>query len=255
VSGQASPRSATSVFMFNLHGAARACGQGRMDPRAGLDTGFFVGGEHVFVVPQGRAFPFFCVQVQEPPRFFLEEGIAGKYPATVLPRTNGILVQPPPDRTATDRRNPADLPCVSRKLACAPSRKRCVRGVRRLAGQRFNLHDHFWEEKTGDAPAVVALPSQRAAHRRSACATCKPLPGAYSAVCRSHRWRCPRRPSEPFRRAEQHNTATYTLTPCAQAPCAPRSPSQFYMGSFVAYGSSFLAASMPRSAFHVQSIC
>jgi hypothetical protein len=45
-------------------------------------------------------------------------------PAAVIPGTDGILVQPPPDRTAADGRNQASLTDLTGEIAGAPARQR-----------------------------------------------------------------------------------------------------------------------------------
>jgi hypothetical protein len=92
---------------------------------------------------------------------------------------------------------------------------------------------------------VAALPSRPAGHRRSVCATCKPLPGACPNVFRSHHYSAPEPPRAPFWRAEQENTATYISPPCARVRSSHLRSALSETDLNEAYSEPSFAANMP----------
>jgi len=67
----------------------RACG-------GGLNAGLFIGGDHEFIVLQWLFLPLAGIEIQYAAGFGSEVRVAGKYPAAVVPRPNGVFVQPAP---------------------------------------------------------------------------------------------------------------------------------------------------------------
>src|SRR5512136_739418 len=93
---QIGPGTTAGILMFDAGGLVRTWGQGRMLTNACLDAGFFVGTDHEFVGPEGLPLPLSRIQVEDAPGFGGEIGIARKYPAAMLPWSDGIFVQPTP---------------------------------------------------------------------------------------------------------------------------------------------------------------
>src|SRR5215813_6520939 len=91
------------VFVFNIGRAARRGRQGGMATAAGLDAGFLVGAEDVVLGPQGFALPQARIEVQNRASLVNEVGITRKNPVLVSPRFDGIRIENPPPRAATDR--------------------------------------------------------------------------------------------------------------------------------------------------------
>ncbi len=104
---QVSPGSATPVLMFDAHGPTGLASPGRMAAGSCLDAGLLIGGDHKLIVPQGLAAPKARVEVQNAARFQGKVRVARENPGSVLPGTDGIVVQPSPDRAAADRRHQA----------------------------------------------------------------------------------------------------------------------------------------------------
>src|SRR5262249_23547243 len=65
--------------------------------------GLLVGAEDVVLVPQGCALPHARIEVQNRASLVSEVGIARKNPVLVAPRFDGIRIENPPHRAATDR--------------------------------------------------------------------------------------------------------------------------------------------------------
>ena len=97
-SRQIGPRSPALVFMLHFHGVM---GTGLVRSRGcaapGLDAGLFIGREHKFILAQRLILPDSLIKVQEAAGFGGKIRIARKNPTAVLPRPNGVLVQPAPD--------------------------------------------------------------------------------------------------------------------------------------------------------------
>ncbi len=92
-----------------------------MDPFAGLDTGFLVGGEDILVGAEGLAVEESGVQVQHPAGFEPEVGVAGEDPGSVLP---GF------ERVAASQRRTVEADTEATTL-------------RRAASVARSGHDHF----------------------------------------------------------------------------------------------------------------
>ena len=70
-------------------------------------------------------------------------------PAAMLPRADGILVQPPPDGAVADARHQARLSRVLRHVSNAQPRQRQAQRCRQFAGERLDLNGQLWGEKPG----------------------------------------------------------------------------------------------------------
>jgi hypothetical protein len=121
--GEVGPGAAAIIFVFDLHGAAGAASMCRVLAPARLDAGLLIRGYDEFIILQRLIFPATGIQVQQPARLFGKLGITRENPAAVIPGTDGILVQPPPDRTAADGRNQASLTDLTGEIAGAPARQ------------------------------------------------------------------------------------------------------------------------------------
>jgi hypothetical protein len=73
-----------------------------MQPDASLNAGLFVGRKHVVVGSQCLAFPESLIEIEHPLGFWLKFRITGKDPTAMLPRANGILVEPSPNGPAAN---------------------------------------------------------------------------------------------------------------------------------------------------------
>jgi hypothetical protein len=115
------PRTYAAVFMLDPSGPRGSRRQGSMFADARLDTGVLVGADHELISFQPLPLPTPGVEIQNAASLARELGIAGKDPAAMLPRADGIVVQPAPHRLATDR---GDMPerRASRTMSAVLSR-------------------------------------------------------------------------------------------------------------------------------------
>jgi class 3 adenylate cyclase len=97
------PRAAASVLVLDSRGLSGARRRGRMFTEASLDAGLLVGADDELVGFQGLALPLAGVEIKDAPRLDGEVRIAREDPGAVLPRANGIFVEPAPHRLVADR--------------------------------------------------------------------------------------------------------------------------------------------------------
>lgn len=88
--------------MFDLHRQSRLGGQGFVKAAARLNAGFLVGGDDEFIVTKGLSCPDAFIEVQDTPGLERKVGIARENPGAVLPRPDGITVEPTPHGAVTD---------------------------------------------------------------------------------------------------------------------------------------------------------
>jgi len=96
-SGDVGPGSATAVFVFDAHRALRRGAQGGMLAPPGLDAGFLVGRDDKFIIFEGFTFPDARIQIEDSAGHDGERGVSGEDPTAVIPGTNGVFMEPPPD--------------------------------------------------------------------------------------------------------------------------------------------------------------
>ena len=129
-----------------------------MNAHSRLDAGLLVGGDDVLVLAQRLPLPASLVQVQDAPGLGLEVRIARKDPAAVLPRPNGVFVQPAPDGAVADARDQARALGVSRHIGHAESRQGQAKVGRQFAGKRLDLNRELWGERPEGDPGGPFLP-------------------------------------------------------------------------------------------------
>ena len=95
---RAGSRTFALVLMLDLHGLCWLRGQCRMQAATCLDAGLFVGRDDKFVFMQLLSLPLLLVEIQNPAGFEGKLRIAWKNPTAMLPGTNGVLMQPSPER-------------------------------------------------------------------------------------------------------------------------------------------------------------
>src|ERR1035438_7917411 len=104
-------------------------------------------------------------------------GIAWEDPATVVPRPNGVLMQPAPKRAATDGSHPARLTGLSGQIRGTPARQRQVVRGWKSASPSLDLHHQIRGKKSGDDPDESVLLSQRGVRQKTAYAKNRRLHG------------------------------------------------------------------------------
>src|SRR3990172_11274096 len=216
--GQVRPSAAAPIFMFDLHGQAGLRGQGRMPARTGLDAGLLVRRQNKLVLPKRSSLPPAFVQVQDAPCLFGELGVPGENPAAVLPRPDGILMEPTPDRRSADGGHQPGPAGLGSQLHRVPARQRHARLGGQFAGQGFNGDDDVWGKMRGDGPDAAVLPNPPDGAGRNAFAIGRRLLVVYPSVAQSHRWAGPRRSGESSWHAAPGNTATYICVRVRSVP-------------------------------------
>jgi len=96
-SSQVSPGSTPLVLVFDLHGQPGLRGQRGMTAGPGLNAGFFICRQNKLIRLQGLSCPDALVKVEDASRFEGKLGISRKDPTTMVPRSDGIFMEPAPD--------------------------------------------------------------------------------------------------------------------------------------------------------------
>ncbi len=169
---QVGPGPQPLVFVFDSHGPAGLWGQGLMFSEARLDAGLFIRTENELIGPEFTALPEALIEIQEPASLLFEVRVSGKDPTTVLPRTDGVLVEPAPYSSVAEGGCQASVPHMRSEFRHTPTGKGCPGDPGKLTGDSFNLHDQFWGGKPGGVPGVGGLPGPPSASQRIAFATC-----------------------------------------------------------------------------------
>lgn len=128
-----------------------------MDTQSRLNAGLLVGRDDELVQAQRLALPTPLVKVQYARGLDLELRIARKYPATMLPRPDGIFVQPAPDGAVADAGHKASTLRVSCHIGYAEPRQRQTQSARQLARERLDLNCEPWGEKPEGVPGGPSL--------------------------------------------------------------------------------------------------
>ena len=113
------------------------------------------------VVAQGDSVPVPFVEIQDPPRLDPEVRVAREDPTAMLPRTDGVLVQPAPNGLAADAGDDTGAANFARHIRDAHARQRKSQIGWQLTCQRLDLNDHLRGGKpggvrAGGAPQVPA---------------------------------------------------------------------------------------------------
>jgi hypothetical protein len=219
--GDISPGAAAGVLVLDVHGSTRPAVLGGMLAAAGLNAGFFIGGDHELIILQRPALPLASVEIQHASGLGREVRVTREDPTAVIPRPKGVFMQPTPQCAATDRGHQAALLDLLNQIPGAPAGQRPTVLGGQFTGQSFNLHDEVWGKKSGGDPDEHVLPAPRGGQQKSASAKGKRPHGGCPNKQRSRRWACLRQHGESFWHAGPENTATYIL-PHACATPLPR---------------------------------
>src|SRR6266850_1278587 len=203
------PGTATEVLMLDMHGSAWTAALRGVFAAASLNAGLFIGGDDEFVIFQRPALPLPGVEIQQAAGLGGEVRVAREYPTAVVPRPNGVLIQPAPQRAAADRGNQTALLDLLNQITGARAGQRQTVLGRQLTRQRFNLNDEIWGKKSGGDPDECVLPALGGGLQKSACAKERQLHGECPDTPRSSRWTCLRLHGESSWHAGPENTATY----------------------------------------------
>src|SRR3989339_1481840 len=234
------------VLVLHLQGISRLRGQGFVDARPRLDARLLVGGQHELVLLQGLALPDPLVQVKQASGLGLELRVSREDPAPMLPRLDGVFVQPAPHGATAHRSDQARAARLPGQLRGAPTGQRHPMLAWQLTRQRLDGHDHLRGKTPGAVPGESAPPSPVAVSRKNACATGLPPRSGLPRPARCRRWPCLGQPSGSSWRAIPQNTATYTWPTGAATPVPRPWSEQCYMGFFSAWKCLLCDTSIPN---------
>ena len=170
-SGEVGPGTAALVFVLDAHEAMGSRRQGRMCATTGLHAGLLIGGDDKFVAFEGFVLPRAAIQVEDAVGPDGKIGVARKDPTALIPRANGVLVEPAPDGASRDAGHQAGVADLASDVGSIPVRQWQVEGGGQLASQRFDLYDQLRGEKPGGDPGERARRGRRGAPRRTVFAT------------------------------------------------------------------------------------
>jgi len=156
--GDVGPGTATKILMLDMHDCARATSLRRVLAAPRLNAGLLICGNDELIIYQADAFPIAGIQNQEAASFVGKVGITREDPTPVIPGADGVLMQPAPNGTATDRSHQASLANLTRQIVGAPSGQGEVVGRRQFASPGFNPDHEIWSEKSGGDPDALAPP-------------------------------------------------------------------------------------------------
>ena len=183
--------------------------------------------------------PLSFVQVQQPFGLQRKLRVAREDPTAVLPRSDGILVQPTPDGTAADGRHQPRASCLTGQFRRTPAGEWHPMLARQFTRHGLHGHNHVRGKKTWAVQGVGVLRVLVAVPQRSACATdSRPL-GAYRASSQSRRCSFLGRPSKSSWRAVPQKTATYTSPSAVSTPAPLFGTARLHTGCVLAYILSF----------------
>ena len=73
-----------------------------MQAKTGLNAGLFIGRNNIIIGPQRLVVPESLIKIQHALRLDFKVRVARENPTAVLPRPDGVLIQPTPDGSAAD---------------------------------------------------------------------------------------------------------------------------------------------------------
>lgn len=170
--GKVSPRAASFVFMLHLHGGVRLGRVGDMAAAPGLDTGFLIRRQNELVLLEGMSVPYPFIQIQDSTRFGGKLGVTREDPRPILPGSNGILMEPAPQRRIAEIGHKTVLPNLSVEVGNTPPREGHSMRRWQFTSQRLDLNDQLWGEKPEDGPGGEVLRDLGDVVQRTVFATC-----------------------------------------------------------------------------------
>lgn len=171
-SSQVGPSTPPLIFMLDAHDPARVRRQRRMFAQARLDAGFLIRREDIIGWTQRHAIPDPFVEIEDLSGLLGELWIAWEQPASVTPRTDGILGQPAPQGCSADAGHKTLLKDFALDFRETEAREGKSTLMRDLARQGLDLNDDAGGKSGLAARLGVAPPGQAVAARRNVYATC-----------------------------------------------------------------------------------
>ncbi len=141
--------------MFNTTVAPRSWRGYRRQSTARLNAGFRIRGDYKVIWSQRLSFPDSLVQVENPRSLSFEIWISRPNPASIAPRTYGILAEPAPDRVAANGGNNSLLFGLPGNFVVGKSGKRQTKLFRQLTGERLDCDNDLRGKKRQAFPGAV----------------------------------------------------------------------------------------------------
>ena len=143
-----------------------------MFPTARLNARLFVRGKDTILGIQGLSLPQPLVEIEDGSCPFQELRIARENPASITPRSNGILAEPAPDGGSADLRYQPLSENFLSDVGNREARQGQALAMRQLTSESFYLHDETGGKSGPDARLEVHPRGRVSGPDRSACATC-----------------------------------------------------------------------------------
>src|SRR5215471_9058566 len=162
--GEVGPSSLAFILVLDATWKSRGGRKRRAFPTSCLNTRLFVSAKYKILRTQGLSLPNTLLEVEDRSRLFQKQWMARENPASITPRSNGVLAEPAPDGGSADLRyQPLSenfLPDVGNREA----REGQTLAMRQLTSESFYLHD----ETRGKAGLTEALTIWRGVPSREA---------------------------------------------------------------------------------------
>jgi len=169
--GEVDPSSLALIFVLDASWKGRGGRKRSVFPTSRLNTRLFVSAKYKILRTQGLSLPNTLVEIEDRSRLFQKQWIARENPASITPRSNGVLAEPAPDGGSADLRyQPLSenfLPDVGNREA----REGQALAMRQLTSESFYLHDETGGKSGPDARREVHPRGRVIGPDRSACAT------------------------------------------------------------------------------------
>lgn len=184
-SGNIRPSATPDVLMLHFHHFIRLCRIGGMTA-ARLNACFFIGRQDVLIFLKRLPFPYSFIEIQHFPGLLGTLRVTRKYPGTITPGTDGVLVKPSPYGAVVY------CGCKSRssnfpsQIGNTPSRSRHLMDRGQFTGKRLNLHDDLRGKKSGGVRDGGVPPVPRGVLQKNVFATCRQLYVVYQDGVRFH---------------------------------------------------------------------
>src|SRR6266540_3547577 len=156
------PGAPTLIFVLDPHPPPGLVGQTRVPPQACLDARLLVRRQHKLVLTERPALPEPGVQVEDPAGLLGKVRIPREEPTPMLPRANGVFVEPAPHGAVAKRGGQAGAPRLGSQLAGAETGERQAALARCFTGDSLDLNDYLWGESPGSTRARLLLQSGQA---------------------------------------------------------------------------------------------
>ena len=140
-------------------------------PVTGLDTGLFVGTDHVVIRSQGNSVENSEIEVQDTSRLFGEERVSREKPAPMHPRLDGVTVEITPNGGDAYGYHNASKHCLAGDVGVTETRKGKAQSDGKFTGESLDFHNALRGKKSAVCRTWVGPPGRPAVRNRTVCAT------------------------------------------------------------------------------------